>query len=97
MWAPLLQKCAAAAAVEESALCNQVESCCIIDLNPVNERGTLMELVELIKLHNPELTARAANVGQPSSHWQAVWPAWVSLNRWFGITVRLPFPDLRSE
>lgn len=48
MRAALLQKCvaaAAAAAVEESALCNQVESCCIIDLNPinVNERGTLME------------------------------------------------------
>lgn len=46
MPAALLQKCvAAAAAVEESALCNQVESCCIIDLNPinVNERGTLME------------------------------------------------------
>lgn len=47
MRAALLQKCAAAAAaaVEESALCNQVESCCIIDLNPinVNERGPLME------------------------------------------------------
>lgn len=44
MWAPLLQKCATAT-VEESVLCNQVESCCIIDPNPinVNEGITLME------------------------------------------------------
>lgn len=54
-------------------------------------------VLELIKLHHPELTGRAAAVGPHSSHCQAVAPAWLSLSRSFGITTHLPSPDLRSE
>lgn len=84
IWITLLQKCATAA-VEESALCNQVEFCCIIDPNTINvNEGSTLMLMEWWSWwgsKSPELIAKAANGLAGRRSGQVVWPEWVNLNR----------------